>query len=236
MARVSNWRIKRVTAAYTVAVEDELIEVDASSGAITITLPTTFGKTGREVTIRKTDTSTNAVSIVSASGETVGSLTTLILNSPYQSVSLIADGLSSGDWSIKGAVGYSPTDLTIKNGSIILDQLAQTLVVANATTLPSSAGLLIVDLDASRNLDTTPHISDGFIGQILTIHVHNKNTGLTLTLNDEDGVANSGLKLGAATRVMGGGDTIVLMFISDLESVPVTNWQELSFTTTNAGV
>ncbi len=235
MARVANFIVRTVTASYTVIATDELINANASSGNITITLPTVVGTKGREISIRKIDSSTGVVSVVSASGETVGNVTTLLLSSPHQSISVIADGLSSGDWFINAGVGYVPGDLFIKAGGLVIDQLAQGFVTANSVTIQSNHGLLITDLDGSYVLDSLPHIADGFQGQELTVHVHNGNGNKTLTFTDQGTLPDSGVMLGADTRVLGSGDTIKFVFLSDLESSPTTNWFEIAFNTAISG-
>lgn len=66
--------------------------VDATSGGVTITLPTAVGITGRHYIIRKLDSSANAVTVDGNGSETINGATTYSLSSQYQVVSLMSDG------------------------------------------------------------------------------------------------------------------------------------------------
>lgn len=83
------------TAAYTITIGDatKTIAVDASSGAITITLPTAASATnGFEVTVKKTDSSANAVTVDGNGAETIDGATTLVLSNQNNSATLRCDG------------------------------------------------------------------------------------------------------------------------------------------------
>jgi hypothetical protein len=86
------------TADYTVQDGDDLILVDASGGAVTITLPTPLGRypcAGRnvgDVMIVKTDTSSYPVKIAAASGSIVGQSA---LRQQNQSARFISDGIAN---------------------------------------------------------------------------------------------------------------------------------------------
>ena len=59
---------------YTIAAGDHTIGVDASSGAVTLTLPTAVGRTGKTYSIRRTDTAekANLVTVSTTSSQTIG--------------------------------------------------------------------------------------------------------------------------------------------------------------------
>lgn len=82
------------TAAYTVTIDDatKIIAVDASSGAVTITLlaAATAGD-GFEVSVKKTDSSTNAVTIDGNGSETIDGATTIALSQQYEIATLRGD-------------------------------------------------------------------------------------------------------------------------------------------------
>jgi len=66
--------IRTVTTAYTAVAADHMIQVDASAGAVTVTLPpitTTSGLSGRGYIIKKIDTSTNAVTVTASTTDNV---------------------------------------------------------------------------------------------------------------------------------------------------------------------
>ena len=79
------------TETYT-ASDESVILVDASSGAVTINLPAASGLSGREYTIKKTDSSVNAVTIDGNASETIDGETTRIIYSQYASLTVICNG------------------------------------------------------------------------------------------------------------------------------------------------
>lgn len=74
------------------------VAVSASAANRTITLPTAAGITGREYTVKKTDATSNTVTIDGAASETIDGDLTLVLVSQYQSVTLVSDGTN---WLVK---------------------------------------------------------------------------------------------------------------------------------------
>jgi hypothetical protein len=79
-------------ASYTVTNSDELLLCDATSGAITLTLPTAVGVSGRVFVIKKTDSSANKVTLDGNSSETIDGATTFDLWLQYQSVTIVSNG------------------------------------------------------------------------------------------------------------------------------------------------
>jgi hypothetical protein len=80
------------TAAYTATSTDQVITADASGGAYTITLPTAVGITGRQYTIKKTDSSANAITVDANSAETIDGSLTISLWKQYQMVVIVSSG------------------------------------------------------------------------------------------------------------------------------------------------
>lgn len=70
-------RYKLVSSDYTLSAKDNLIVADASKGAIALSLPPAQGNIGVDFTIKKIDSTTNAVKVVST--ETIDGLTTRAL-------------------------------------------------------------------------------------------------------------------------------------------------------------
>ena len=83
------------TTAYTVVLADfaKTILCDASGGAFTVTLPAaaTAGD-GYKVTVKKSDSSANAVTVDGNSSETIDGATTKALSSQYDAIVLACDG------------------------------------------------------------------------------------------------------------------------------------------------
>lgn len=80
------------TAAYTLTASDSTILVDATSGALTMTLPTSVGLTGRSFTIKRINGGGNAVAVAPTSGQTIDGVGTYILGTPQASVEVQSDG------------------------------------------------------------------------------------------------------------------------------------------------
>ncbi|KKM73619.1 hypothetical protein LCGC14_1408650 [marine sediment metagenome] len=72
------------TGDYTATDGDRLILVDASSGAVTITLPAVTSIGGREHTVKKIDTSTNQVTVTSTSN--IDGVPNQILDEQYEAI------------------------------------------------------------------------------------------------------------------------------------------------------
>ena len=80
-----------ITSNYTVLRSDSFIPVDASSGAVTITLLGADELKKKRLTIKKVDSSTNAVTISHAS-DTIDDGANAKLNQQYESICIMSDG------------------------------------------------------------------------------------------------------------------------------------------------
>lgn len=87
-----NMAVVSKTSGYTATTTDNTILVDASGGAVTITLPAAAGISGRLYTIKKTDSSGNNVVIDPNGAETIDGAATNTFNTQYQSVTVVCDG------------------------------------------------------------------------------------------------------------------------------------------------
>lgn len=87
------------TANYTVLASDSIVTADATSGAITMTLPTAVGIAGRQYTIKKTDASANAVTVATTSSQTIDGVASSALSAQYSFIILVSDG---ANWSVVG--------------------------------------------------------------------------------------------------------------------------------------
>jgi hypothetical protein len=81
------------TANYTATASDHTILVDATAGAITITLPAASGATRRIYVIKKIDSSANAVTVDPNASETLDGATTRDLSSQYDSYTMQSDAV-----------------------------------------------------------------------------------------------------------------------------------------------
>lgn len=90
---LSRWRdvllsgtpIRTVTAAYTAQRHDHTILVDATSAAVTVTLPPAELVKGKVLVVKKIDSSVNAVTIDGYSSETIDGATTMALSTQWNS-------------------------------------------------------------------------------------------------------------------------------------------------------
>lgn len=76
---------------------DDIVYADATSGNITVTLPTAVGIAGRAFNISKRDVSANTVLINPDGSETINGDTNVTISNQYDSVTVISDG---ADWGI----------------------------------------------------------------------------------------------------------------------------------------
>lgn len=89
--------VSSVSNNYTIASTSTVILADASGTALTVTLPTAVGATGKLYRVKRLNSGVNAVTIATTSSQTIDGATTQILNLQYTSVDLISDG---SNWSI----------------------------------------------------------------------------------------------------------------------------------------
>ena len=82
------------TANYTATESDEFIAVDATAGAVVITLPAVAStRVGKVYTVKKVDASGNAASLNPNASETIdGSAATLDITTQWQSITIINTG------------------------------------------------------------------------------------------------------------------------------------------------
>lgn len=101
------------TANYTLTATDQVILASASGGAFTLTLPAASSNSGKVFYLKKTDSTTNAVTISRAGSDTIEGATTTTLNTQYEILTLVSDGVSvwnilSRDYS-RGLKTYTAT-------------------------------------------------------------------------------------------------------------------------------
>lgn len=85
------------TANYTAA-NEYAIRCDATGGAFTITLPVAASSVGRIYSIKKIDSSANAITVDGNASETIDGQTTQILSAQYDAITIMCDGTT---WDIQ---------------------------------------------------------------------------------------------------------------------------------------
>lgn len=84
-----------VSANYTVTAFDELVTVDATAAARTVTLPTAVGR-NRRIVVAKTDSSANTVTIATTGGQTINGAATKVLSAQWATAELLPT--AGGQW------------------------------------------------------------------------------------------------------------------------------------------
>lgn len=88
-----NTALSTITAVtYTATSTDHTLLCDATSNAITITLPASSGATGRIYNIKKIDASVNAVTVDGNASETIDGATTQVLSTQWQNLQIQCNG------------------------------------------------------------------------------------------------------------------------------------------------
>jgi hypothetical protein len=80
------------TAGYTVTATDYTVAANASTGALSITLPTSVGITGKVYVVKKMDSTANVVTVATTSSQTIDGATTRALSLQYDAIMVQADG------------------------------------------------------------------------------------------------------------------------------------------------
>lgn len=158
------------TTTYTVGVVDhgKTIKADATGGAFTITLPAaTDAGDGFEITVVKTDSSANAVTIDGDSAETVNGAANFAIGYQYKSATFRCDG---SNWQVKNEALIVPTGLT-----------DNTLVRADGTAGKLQSSIVVVD--DSGNLSGVNNLMPpgGIFGLLLTNNGSDANNDIDVS-------------------------------------------------------
>lgn len=90
-AAVSGSTVITVTTTFTAATANVIL-ADGTGGAFTVTLPSATSSTNIEYTIKKIDSSANVITIKGNSSDNIDGSNTQLLNSQYQSLTVVCDG------------------------------------------------------------------------------------------------------------------------------------------------
>jgi hypothetical protein len=144
------------TAAYTITTSDSLVNVDATSAAITITLPTTAAaKVGgtHSFKVVKTDATANSVTVTPATGDTIGGESTRVLT--YENAYMIIRPSTNNDWVVDFESPYVVEDYESGTLTIYGTQTLQGDQTVSGTTPTltigdggAEDGAIIFDTDA----------------------------------------------------------------------------------------
>jgi len=179
------------TGNYTTTADDALVRVDATSGAITITLVSAAATlvTGQYQIIKKTDSSNNKVTIDASGSETIDGDTTKELIGQYGYIKLYSNGTNWdvvsydsgwGDWiptyGAGGSMTYTSVTSHVARYKMNLGVVTLELVSRGTTGGTASAYITLTLPKAPGNADVTnvhpsascftENISNGGIGYI----------------------------------------------------------------------
>lgn len=152
----------------------ELIPTDASGGAFNVTLPTSVGHASGKIKIFKTDITTNAISIVTTSGQTVGARASgdVKLRQVGDWVEVVADGTN---WLI---IGKQETQYMDSSNSEALSVIG---VSGNYGLLATSVALTygIWELEMQVHLNTASGVAVALISGTGLYNADGGNSGTT---------------------------------------------------------
>lgn len=83
-----------VTAAYAASDGDLVVRVDATAGAVTVTLPPAADMKGLTLFVKKLDATANAVTVDASGSETIDGATTQATTTQYAVLRLLSNGTS----------------------------------------------------------------------------------------------------------------------------------------------
>jgi hypothetical protein len=91
-SKSANKSTQSVSANYSITTSDNVVKVDASSGAITVTLPSAVGINGQQFNIKAMDISGGNVTVATTSSQTIDGGTTATLTTQYENITVHSDG------------------------------------------------------------------------------------------------------------------------------------------------
>lgn len=92
IASVNAYNITSISSTTTIGSSVDVVFCDASGAGFTVTLPTAVGNDGKQIKIKKAESSTNVVVVDGNGTETIDGSATKSLNTGWQQVVLISDG------------------------------------------------------------------------------------------------------------------------------------------------
>ena len=81
-----------VTSAYTVEADVWLVRVDATAGAVTVTLPAASSVPGRQIYVKKIDASANAAILAGAGTDLIDGAATQSTTTQYATIAVFSNG------------------------------------------------------------------------------------------------------------------------------------------------
>lgn len=173
--------VTAVTAAYTPLPSDALILVNAASGPVTVTLPDATApgySPGQRYTVKKTDSSANAVTVAASAGQLIDGAATVTLTTANAFTSVVFDGVNTANWWTWAAAstGTQPTGAaggalagTYPNPALALPvalsaaSTSSLLTVTNSTAAPGAPPVQVNSAAAGDRAIGAQVSGDGFL-------------------------------------------------------------------------
>lgn len=132
---------RTVTTSTTLAVSDQVVLVDATAGAVTITLPPSAQMPGRRVRVKKIDASTNAVTVQASAGDSIDTAVSLAAQGDTTELYL-PPGATVWRQIGGGMPQWTKAQTTWAPGTLLAGQVARTTVSVSGTQVgqPAVAG------------------------------------------------------------------------------------------------
>ena len=173
-----NANARTVINAYTVQPEDCTINVNATSAAVTVTLPPVGSHRYPFVVIKKVDSSTNTVTIDGAGANTIDGATTIVLRNQYAAAILHADGT---EWRWLTASSSTTGVAALTAGSTVTFAPDQTTSVLTLTPAQSETINATTTNAVKGRLYTLKVTTSGTSSYTLTFSTNFKTTGTLAT-------------------------------------------------------
>lgn len=180
------------SANYTLNNNDLFTNFDCTTGAFTATLPTAVGCKGRIYEVRKTDNSTNVLSVATTSSQTInstyyGSSTSYVLYNQNEVLQLKSDG---ANWMV---IGFSKGGLTTSSAGTLTLTYGRDYIFTGTTTTW-----------------TLPAVASTVYGRPNAITIKNRGSG-AITLNTSGGGNDLYTTSAVNTLTINAGEGYVLM-------------------------
>lgn len=223
-AAAGDLAIQTKTTTYTILNTDGLVLADATAGAFTVTLPTASGISGRIITVMKTDSSVNIVTIDGNASETINGSLTELLGSQYDSIRLVSNGTN---WLIISSKVQVVAIYDTAAGQAVthaarINFATKVRDTHNAVTTGAS-WVFTAPIAGTYNVSSKalPNTVSATVGQVFDIRL-TKN-GTSIRSGQQDVSENTTARLYSSvinsSVELAKGDTIYIIFNTDLPAV-----------------
>jgi hypothetical protein len=150
---VVTWAIAACkTANYSIGATDSFICGDSSGGAVTLTLPTAASIAGRTYTVKKSDSSTTAVTIATTSSQTIDGALTQTLLAQYAGLTVISDGTN---WKIASDAAAPLADPNVANAALRWNNTNKALEFTGGLSIASGKSMTLSNILTFTGTDSS---------------------------------------------------------------------------------